>query len=94
MHATMGHAGGTGSITLDVYSKSWWEERVDTVTRVVEAVMTEPEEKEEEANLSQPKHLRKAANGELWEPFWEPQGGKPDPNSTEVVEKNGRGERI
>ena len=21
----MGHAGSTGSITLDVYSKSWWE---------------------------------------------------------------------
>jgi hypothetical protein len=33
----MGHAGDTGSITLDVYSKTWWEERVDTVTRVVEA---------------------------------------------------------
>lgn len=58
------------------------------VTRVVEAVMTEPEEKEEPS--SQPKPLRQAANGELWEPFWEPQGGKPGQTSMEVVEKNGR----
>ena len=34
----MGHAGSTGSITLDVYSKTWWNERVEAVTRVVEAV--------------------------------------------------------
>jgi hypothetical protein len=90
----MGHAGGTGSITLDVYSKSWWEERVDTVTRVVEAVMTEPEDKKEETNGSQPKHLRKAATGELWEPFWESQGVKPDQISMEVIDKNGRGEDL
>jgi hypothetical protein len=25
----MGHAGSTGGITLDVYSKTWWDERVD-----------------------------------------------------------------
>jgi integrase len=31
----MGHAGGTGSITLDVYSKTWWNERVEAVTRIV-----------------------------------------------------------
>ena len=43
----MGHAGSTGSITLDVYSKTWWDERVDAVTRIVEAVFAEPEEKEE-----------------------------------------------
>lgn len=42
---SMGHAGSTGSITLDVYSKTWWDERVDAVTRVVEAVFTEPEVK-------------------------------------------------
>lgn len=53
----------------DVYSKSWWEERVDTLTRVVEAVMTEPEEKKEETNNSQPKHLRQAANCHSWVPF-------------------------
>ena len=61
----MGHAGSTGSITLDVYSKSWWDERVDAVTRVVEAVFTEPEEKKEEDNdASSRKHLRKRAHGE------------------------------
>jgi integrase len=71
----MGHAGSTGSITLDVYSKSWWEERVDAVTRVVEAVFTEPEEKEEEKNgVSSRKHLRKRVAGENWAPFWAPQG--------------------
>jgi hypothetical protein len=42
----MGHAGGTGSITLDVYSKTWWDERVDAVTKVVEAVFAEPTETE------------------------------------------------
>ena len=40
----MGHSGSTGSITLDVYSKTWWEERVDAVTKVVEAVFAEPED--------------------------------------------------
>lgn len=37
-----------------------------------------------------PKPLRKGANGELWEPFWEPQGGEPDVNLTQVVEGIGR----
>jgi hypothetical protein len=68
----MGHAGRKESSTLDVYSKSWWEERVYTVTRVVEAVMTEPEEKSKESNnAAAPKPLRQGANGELWKP----QGG-------------------
>jgi integrase len=71
----MGHAGSTGSITLDVYSKSWWEERVDAVTRVVEAVFTEPEEKKEVgANVTPPKHLRKGGSEDVWVPFWVPQG--------------------
>jgi hypothetical protein len=68
----MGHTGSTGSITLDVYSKTWWEERVDAVTRVVEAVMTEPEKKEEDA-VTPRKPLRKRGRDEQWEPFWEPQ---------------------
>ena len=33
----MGHAGSSGSTTLDVYSKTWWNERV-------EAVFAEPDE--------------------------------------------------
>ena len=87
----MGHAGGTGSITLDAYSKSSWEERVDTVTRVVEAVMTEREEKaSEDVNAAAPESRREGANGDLWAPFWKPQGNKPDLTSTQVIESNGR----
>ena len=67
----MGHAGSTGSITLDVYSKTWWEERVDAVTRVVEAVFTEPDEKKEKEIATPLK--ASAGDGENWEPFWEPQ---------------------
>jgi hypothetical protein len=68
----MGHAGNTGSITLDVYSQTWWEERVDAVTRVVEAVFTEPDKKEEK-NARQDSNLRRYRPGENWEPFWVPQ---------------------
>jgi integrase len=66
----MGHAGSTGSITLDVYSKTWWEERVEAVTRIVEAVLTEPEENRETA-IESP--LLAAGAVAQWEPFWEPQ---------------------
>jgi len=66
----MGHAGGTGSITLDVYSKTWWDERVDAVTRIVEAVFTEPEE-ETRKTIETP--LLAGRDVAEWEPFWEPQ---------------------
>jgi hypothetical protein len=59
----MGHAGSTGSITLDVYSKTWWDERVDAVTRVLEAVFTEPEEKKENGIAAPLKALSK---GRRW----------------------------
>jgi integrase len=76
----MGHAGSTGSITLDVYSKTWWDERVDAVTRVVEAVFAEEEEKEKK--IATPlKALPNGGTGVEWEPFWAPQGVKPDQNS-------------
>jgi broad specificity phosphatase PhoE len=71
----MGHAGSTGSITLDVYSKTWWEERVDAVTRVVEAVFTEPDEKQEKEIATPLKALPDGGDGEDWVPFWVPQGG-------------------
>jgi len=70
----MGHAGGSGSITLDVYSKTWWDERVDAVTRVVEAVFTEPEEKQAEASSAPRELLRKRGSSDPWVPFWVPQG--------------------
>ena len=70
----MGHAGGTGSITLDVYSKTWWNERVEAVSRVVEAVFAEPDEKEEKKTIVIPlKGLPHDGNAKEWEPFWEPQ---------------------
>jgi integrase len=66
----MGHAGNTGSITLDVYSKTWWDERVEAVTRIVEAVFTEPDE-EKRKTIKIP--LLAGADVAEWEPFWEPQ---------------------
>jgi hypothetical protein len=68
----MGHSGSTGSITLDVYSKTWWDERVDAVTKVVEAVFAEPTETEK--NIVSP--LKKACTGEdaiNWVPAWVPE---------------------
>ena len=67
----MGHAGSTGSITLDVYSKTWWDERADAVTRVVEAVFAEPEEKEKKIAIPL-KALPNGGTGVDWEPFWAP----------------------
>ncbi len=69
----MGHAGGTGSITLDVYSKTWWDERVEAVTRVVEAVFAAPDEEEEKRIATSPKGLSNGGMDQEWEPFWEPQ---------------------
>ena len=91
---TWGHAGSTGSITLDVYSKTRWDERVDAVTRVVEAVFAEPEGKEKKTIATPLKDLPNGGNGVEWAPFWEPQGVKPDQNSRYVVDLIGRGERI
>jgi hypothetical protein len=45
----MGHAGSSGSITLDVYSKTWWSERVEAVSRIVEAVLAAVDEKGEDS---------------------------------------------
>jgi len=47
MHSTDYERLGYLGLSLNVYSKSWWEERVDAVTRVVEAVFTEPQQKKE-----------------------------------------------
>lgn len=59
----MGHA--NIDVTQNVYGKSWWEERVDAVTRAVEAVATA-----QNAVRDQP-HL---FNNE-WEPQWVPPQG-------------------
>jgi integrase len=69
----MGHAGSSGSITLDVYSKTWWNERVEAVSRIVEAVFSEPDEKEKPAKVIPLKGVSDVGIGKEWEPFWEPQ---------------------
>jgi len=69
----MGHAGSSGSITLDVYSKTWWSERVEAVSRIVEAVFAEPDEKVNITTVIPLKVLPNSGNGKEWEPFWEPQ---------------------
>ena len=62
----------SGSITLDVYSKTWWNERVEAVSRIVEAVFAEPDE--EEKKVATPlEGLPDGGSGKQWEPFWEPQ---------------------
>jgi len=69
----MGHAGNSGSITLDVYSKTWWNERVEAVTRVVEAVFAEPDEEEKKRVGPLLRGTPEGGDGKEWEPFWEPQ---------------------
>jgi len=53
---------------------------VDAVTRIVEAVFAEPEEKEKKI-VTPLKALPNGGAGVEWEPFWAPQGVKPDQNS-------------
>lgn len=75
----MGHAGSTGSITLDVYSKTWWDE------------LTEPEESNEENHMgSSQEPVRERTYSDLWEAFSEPQAIKSDQISMEAIEKNDR----
>ena len=68
----MGHAGSSGSITLDVYSKTWWNERVEAVSRIVEAVFAEPDEEERKRIAIPLKGLPSGGSSKEWEPFWEP----------------------
>jgi integrase len=62
----IGHA--NIDVTQNVYGKSWWEERVDAVTRAVEAVATAGKAAEKEARQRQPE----CVNNE-WVPLWVPQ---------------------
>lgn len=62
----MGHA--NIDVTQNVYGKSWWEERVDAVTRAVEAVSAAAQEAEKEA-----KHGKTESVSNEWVPLWVPQ---------------------
>ena len=61
----MGHA--NIDVTQNVYGKSWWEERVDAVTRAVEAVSAAAQNAES-AEKDQPK-----SSSNEWVPLWVPQ---------------------
>jgi integrase len=61
----MGHA--NIDVTQNVYGKSWWEERVDAVTRAVEAVSA-AQNAEKEAKQDQPEPFSNE-----WVPLWVPQ---------------------
>lgn len=79
----MGHSGSSGSITLDVYSKTWWSERVEAVSGVVEAVFAEPDEIEEKQKriVTPLKGLSNTGTGVDCEPSWEPQAVQAGHNS-------------
>jgi integrase len=63
----MGHA--NIDVTQNVYGKSWWEERVDAVTRAVEAVSAAAQNAEKaEAKKDQPESFSNE-----WVPLWVPQ---------------------
>jgi integrase len=63
----MGHA--NIDVTQNVYGKSWWEERVDAVTRAVEAVSAATENAEKaDAKKDQPE-----SSSNEWVPLWVPQ---------------------
>ena len=64
----MGHS-DTGT-TLNVYSETWWDERVDAVSRAVEAVFKEPAAKPSQSALSSRNATKQLAE---WVPFWVPQ---------------------
>ncbi len=56
-----------------IYSKTRWNERVEAVTRVAEAVFAEPDEEEKKRVVTLLKGLPDGGIGKEWEPFWEPQ---------------------
>src|SRR6266436_323782 len=63
----MGHA--NIDVTQNVYGKSWWEERVEAVTRAVDAVSAASEKAEKaEAKKDQPEPFSNE-----WVPLWVPQ---------------------
>jgi Phage integrase family len=63
----MGHA--NIDVTQNVYGESWWEERVDAVTRAVEAVSAATEN----AAKAEVKPDQPATFSDQWVPLWVPQ---------------------
>lgn len=69
----MGHS--ETSMTLDGYSRTWWDERVDAVSRAVAAVFSEPAA---QPPLHPAEDQKDEGPANEWVPFWEPQP-VPDP---------------
>lgn len=63
----MGHA--NIDVTQNVYGKSWWEERVEAVTRAVDAVSAA---KEQDSERETQQDQTGSASNE-WVPQWVPQ---------------------
>jgi hypothetical protein len=53
--------------------KTWSNERVEAVNRIVEAVFAEPDEEERKRIANPLEGLPKGGMDKQWEPFWEPQ---------------------
>jgi len=64
----MGHS-DTGT-TLNVYSETWWDGRVDAVFRAVEAVFEEPAAQPAQTAQTSRSATKQPAE---WVPFWVPQ---------------------
>ncbi len=64
----MGHS--ETSMTLDGYSQTWWDERVEAVSRAVAAVFAEPAAKAPVRPAEEPKNEESVTE---WVPFWVPQ---------------------
>lgn len=76
---------------LNVYSESWWHERVDAVSRAVAAVFAAPAAQP----LEQPITGENAEKQEAeWVPFWGAPVGNLSLSSAKLSLWNGRGERI
>ena len=66
----MGHA--NIDVTQNVYGKSWWEERVEAVTRAVDAVSVASQNSEEDQAKSATQAIA-AFRNEHRVPLWVPQ---------------------
>ena len=57
----------------DLFRGTWWSERAEAVSGVVEAVFAAEDQKESEKIEVSPKVESDGGTGKDWEPFWEPQ---------------------
>jgi integrase len=68
----MGHS--EIDVSLNIYSESWWDERVSAVSRAVAAVFAAPAAKPPEQTETQENPEKRTSE---WVPFWGCPGGNP-----------------